>query len=188
MKRFDKEAIKWDDLPRRVSLAKKVVNNIKPFVNNKKILEFGCGTGLVGLNLANDTNKIVGIDTSQKMVEMFNKKAKKLNLNAYAYQEDIFNINEKFDMVISSMTIHHIKDIKALSKKLLTITSQVFIADLVKEDGSFHTRGNEDVMHFGFSLEELKEYFKEWKMEYKIIHTIKKHKNFDVFLITLQKK
>ena len=121
------------------------------------------------------------------MINKFNEKAKKLNLNAKAYQKDIFEINQKFDAVISSMTIHHIKDINALSKKLYEITDKVFIADLVKEDGSFHTRGNDDVEHFRFSEEELKEYFKEWQMEYKIIHTIKKHKDFPVFLVHLYK-
>ncbi|HIQ51258.1 MAG TPA: class I SAM-dependent methyltransferase, partial [Nautiliaceae bacterium] len=72
-----------------------------------------------------------------------------------------------------------------LSDKLFEITNTVFIADLVKEDGTFHSRGNDDVEHFGFSDDELKDYFSSWKMEYKIIHTIKKHKDFPVFLIKL---
>ena len=185
MNRFDKDALTWDDLPRRVNLAKAVVNKIKPHIKNKKILEFGCATGLVGINLAQEALSVTGIDTSKKMVEKFNEKAKSLNLNAKAYVKDIFEVNEIYDVVVSSMTIHHIKDIKKLSKKLKEITNEVFIADLVKEDGSFHTRGNEDVWYFGFSMEELKEFFKEWKIEYEIIHTIKKHKDFDVFLIHL---
>ena len=186
--RFDKDALSWDDLPRRVNLAKAVVKNILPnFKGDEKVLEFGCGTGLVGINIAPFVKELIGIDTSKEMINKFNEKAKKLNLNAKAYQKDIFEINQKFDAVISSMTIHHIKDIKALSKKLYEITDKVFIADLVKEDGSFHTRGNDDVEHFGFSEEELKEYFKEWQMEYKIIHTIKKHKDFPVFLVHLYK-
>jgi len=186
MNRFDIEALTWDDLPRRVELAKAVVNNIAPHLKgDERVLDFGCGTGLVGLNIAPFVKEVVGIDTSKKMVEKFNQKAKKLNLNAFALCKDIFEVNEKFDVVISSMTIHHIKDIKKLSNKLLEITNTVFIADLVKEDGTFHSRGNDDVEHFGFSEDELKEYFNSWKMEYKIIHTIKKHKEFPVFLIKL---
>jgi SAM-dependent methyltransferase len=187
MNRFDLEALSWDDLPRRVELAKAVVKEVAPFVENKRVLDFGCGTGLVGLNLAPFAKEVIGIDTSSKMVEKFNEKAKKLNLNAKAYQKDIFEIDENFDVVVSSMTIHHIKDINALSKKLYSITDEVFIADLDKEDGSFHTRGNDDVMHFGFSKEELKNYFSSWKMEYKIIHQVKKHKLFPIFLIHLTK-
>jgi len=185
--RFDIDALTWDDLPRRVNLAKAVVKNILPYLRgDEKVLEFGCGTGLVGLNIAPFVKTITGIDTSQKMVEKFNEKAKKHNLNAKAYVKDIFEINERFDIVISSMTLHHIKDINKLNEKLLQITNKVFLADLVKEDGSFHTRGNEDVEHFGFKKEELKIYFRNWQMEYKIIHTIKKHRNFPVFLLILQ--
>ena len=186
MNRFDIEALTWDDLPRRVELAKAVVENIAPYLKgDERVLDVGCGTGLVGLNIAPFVKEVVGIDTSKKMVEKFNQKAKKLNLNALALCKDIFEVNEKFDVVISSMTIHHIKDIKKLSNKLLEITNTVFIADLVKEDGTFHSRGNDDVEHFGFSKDELENYFNKWKMEYKIIHTIKKHKNFPVFLIKL---
>jgi len=187
MERFDKEAFTWDDLPRRVNLAKKVVENIKPHLKNKKVLEFGCGTGLVGINLADVCKRVTGIDISKNMVKKFNEKAEKLSLNAKAFQKDIFEINETFDAVISSMTLHHIKDIKLLNKKLLEITNEVFLVDLVKEDGSFHTRGNEGVYHFGFDKNELFEYFREWKKEYRIIHTIKKHKDFDVFLLHLYK-
>ncbi|NPA10693.1 MAG: class I SAM-dependent methyltransferase [Epsilonproteobacteria bacterium] len=186
MNRFDLEALTWDDLPRRVNLAKDVIKEIAPnFSGSEKVLDLGCGTGLVGLNIAPFVKEVIGIDTSKGMVEKFNQKAKKLNLNAKAIQQDIFDVNEKFDAVISSMTIHHIKDINALSNKLKQITNQVFIADLCKEDGSFHTQGNDDVWHFGFEKDELKDYFKEWQMEYKIIHTIQKHKPFDVFLIHL---
>ena len=182
--RFDKDAITWDDLPRRVNLAKAIVNNILPHLKgDEKVLEFGCATGLVGLNIAPFVKEVIGIDTSSKMVEKFNEKTKKLNLNAKAKLQDIFEVEDKFDIVISSMTLHHIKDINLLSNKLSTIANKVFLADLVKEDGSFHTRGNDDVMHFGFSLEELKDYFKEWDIEYKIIHTVKKHRDFPIFLI-----
>lgn len=184
MNRFDKDAITWDDLPRRVNLAKTVVKNIAPYLTkNDKVLEFGCGTGLVGINLAPFCKKLKGIDTSKKMVEKFNEKAKKLNLNAYAEVKDIFEEKEKFDYIVSSMTLHHIKDIQALPNKLKKLTNKIFLADLFKEDGSFHTRGNEDVFHFGFSEEELKEYFKDWKIEIIKIHTIKKHKDFGVFLL-----
>ncbi len=186
MNRFDKDAITWDELPRRVKLAKAVVKNVCDyFKGNEKVLEFGCGTGLVGINLAYFVKELKGIDTSPIMVEKFNKKAEMLNLNAKAEVKDIFDIHEKYDAIISSMTLHHIKDIRKLSIHLSTITDKVFLADLVKEDGTFHTRGNDDVMHFGFTYEELNSYFKEWNIEYEIIHTVKKHRDFPIFLVKL---
>jgi len=85
------------------------------------------------------------------------------------------------------MTLHHIKNLNALNEKLKSITNRVFLADLVKEDGTFHTRGNDDVEHFGFDIDELREYFKGWNLDYKIIHLIKKHSDFPVFLLELKK-
>lgn len=186
--RFDKDAVTWDDLPRRVNLAKAVVKNIIPYLKgDEKVLEFGCGTGLVGINIAPYVKELTGIDTSAKMVEKFNQKAQKLNINAKAMVKDIFEISEKYDIVISSMTMHHIKDISLLSDKLSEITNEAFLADLVKEDGTFHTRSNEDVAHFGFSSEELNKYFGSWDIDYKIIHTITKHRDFPVFLLHIKK-
>jgi len=187
MNKFNEEAFTWDKKRRRTELAKSVVNEIKHELKNKNILEFGCATGLVGLNIADVTKSLTGIDTAENMVNIFNQKAKKLSLNAKAYKKDIFEINSSFDAVISSMTLHHIKDIRKLNEKLIQITKRVYLADLVKEDGTFHTRGNEGVYHFGFTLEELRDYFKGWEIDYKIIHTIKKHKNFDVFLLKLRR-
>lgn len=188
MNRFDKDALTWDDLPRRVELAKAVVKNIKPYMKpNYSVLEFGCATGLVGINIAPYVNKLTGIDTSAEMINRFNEKASKLNINARGIVKNIFDIEEKYDVIISSMTLHHIKDIKKLSEKLYEISDKVFLADLLKEDGTFHTRGNEDVFHYGFSFDELEYYFTEWKTEFKLIHTVKKHKNFPVFLMKMEK-
>lgn len=188
MNRFDKEAKNWDKVQRRVELAKSVSGAIKPFVKESDtILEFGCGSGLVGLELVKYAKKIVGIDTSCKMVEVFNQKAKEQQLNAKAYCKDIFEVEEKFDKVVASMVLHHIKDIAKFEQKLYTLSNELFIADLLKEDGSFHDRGNEGVYHFGFSKEELQNYFHSWSIEFHIIHTIKKQKSYPVFLAHIKK-
>ena len=188
MNRFDKEAKNWDKNQRRIELAKSVSDAIKPFIKRSdKILEFGCGSGLVGLELAQLANELIGVDSSCKMVEVFNQKASTMQVNAKAYCKDIFEVEGFFDKVVTSMVLHHIKDIAALERKLSTLTNELFIADLVKEDGNFHDKGNEGVYHFGFSKEELRNYFRAWQMDFYIIHTIKKHKEYPIFLAHLKK-
>lgn len=60
-------------------------------------------------------------------------------------------MTERFDGIISAMALHHIKDTQHL---LRTFTSHlhpggfIALADLDREDGSFHTHGNEGVFHF----------------------------------------
>ncbi|QUH25720.1 methyltransferase [Serpentinicella alkaliphila] len=41
---------------------------------NKTSIDFGCGIGLIGLNLLNDFNSMLYLDTSQKMINIIHKK------------------------------------------------------------------------------------------------------------------
>jgi len=188
--RFDKEAIFWDEKPRRVELANNVCEYVNKFISSKtKILDFGCGTGLVSLNLCQKVDEIIGVDLSCEMVNIYNQKAKKLNCNAVGLCEDVNNVNKKFDMIVSSMVFHHIEDIEnmlnILSDKLVE-NGKLFIADLFQEDGSFHDKGNGDVFHFGFDKEDFTN--KNFKIDnFQKIYTISKHKKFDVFIIELTK-
>jgi len=185
--RFDKEAITWDEKPRRVELANAVIHYIYNDTKNKKILDFGCGTGLVSLGL---DAEVLGVDLSCEMVNVFNHKAQKLNKQAKAICDDIDNIKEKFDVIVANMVFHHIENIENTLKILhskLTKDGIVFISDLYLEDGSFHDKGNDDVAHFGFDKDDFKSKYFDL-LDFCKIYTIKKHKNFDVYIWKLQKK
>ena len=59
--------------------AKKYAETIKKFLPNSKdlsILDFGCGTGLLSFSFAAEARELIGIDTSEKMLEVFQEKAK----------------------------------------------------------------------------------------------------------------
>jgi len=185
--RFDKEASLWDEKPRRVELAKAVAKYAQKDCFDKRVLDFGCGTGLVSLEL--DAKEILGVDLSCEMVKIFNKKAQILGKNAKAICEDVKNVNNKFDVIVSSMVFHHIENIKEMLRILsekLNSNGKLFIADLYKEDGSFHDKGNDDVFHFGFEKESFEsKYFK--LLNFETIYSVKKHKNFDVCMWELKK-
>jgi len=188
--RFDNEALLWDEKPRRVELGKRVSEYVNKYITNEsEILDFGCGTGLVSLNFCDKVKSILGVDLSQKMVETYNKKSEILKCNAKAEVIDVNNVNKKFDIIVASMVFHHIEDIQEmldiLSEKLKK-NGKLFIADLYEEDGSFHDKGNDDVYHFGFKKDSF--YNKNFKLvDFRNIYTIKKHKEFDVFVIYLEK-
>ena len=79
MNRFDEASKTWDLRPASIALANACVKNINEVIKLKddaKILEYGCGTGLVSFGLSNDTNNVLGMDNSNGMVEQFNKKVK----------------------------------------------------------------------------------------------------------------
>lgn len=166
MSRFDERAKDWDkknvSLEKSEACIKHLKNNID-FKNIKNILDYGCGTGLIAFDLVEKNNQVLGLDSSNGMVEEFNKKAKDRNLtNIKAKKHDILNddLGENcFDLIVISMSLHHIENLDIFfekSFKALRNGGYLCINDLEKEDGTFHKKhNNEGVFHFGFTQEEL---------------------------------
>lgn len=202
---FDELARNWDENPDKHELANSIAKGISantPLSNIKNALEFGCGTGLVGLRIAKQISRLTAIDSSDEMVKIFNQKAESLELtNASALKADIFteeNLNSPFDFIFSSMVLHHVQDLAAILSifaEISTNGSWLAIADLDKEDGSFHAEAME-VPHDGFEREQLSLLIEQAGFAVKsvsTVHEIKKDdpngqiRNYPVFLITAQK-
>lgn len=167
---FDEAAESWDT-ERRVKRAKLVADEIYKSIEVKKecsALEFGCGTGLVSFNLCDRFNQITLVDLSKGMIDKLNTKIHDLNIkNMRAYQLDIFDGCQslgKYDVIYTSMTLHHIKDIKKCLEtlyKLLNNDGYLCIADLTEDDGSYHKLEENFDGHNGFNTDELSKVLEE---------------------------
>ena len=203
MNRFDNVASDWEAKTSRVQIAKSSVDNIKEIVDLKadfKILDYGCGTGLIGFGLSNETNTVVGMDYSIGMVEKFNAKAKELNFtNISAIQHNINKEDlphKEFDLIAISMTLHHIKDTNMFIQKAnagLKTGGYLCINDLVSEDGTFHSEHkNDGVEHFGYDKDELCTLIENNNfdiIEYKIVYTDDRNNSeYPIFQIIAIKK
>ena len=166
MSRFDERAKDWDKKQTTLDKSDACINHLKEkidFSNIKNILDYGCGTGLIAFNLVEENNEVLGLDNSIGMVEEFNKKVKEKNLsNIKAKKHNILEEDlpkNSFDLIVISMSLHHIEDIDMFFKKsfeALKNGGYICVNDLDKEDGSFHAKhNNEGVYHFGFSKDEL---------------------------------
>ena len=192
MSSFDQKAKEWDKEKRRIQTAKKVAEAIKKCIPKREysILDLGCGTGLVSFELLDISTKILGIDTSSKMVEEFNKKTSSSAIQAK--NRSMEEIDEKFDLIVSSMTFHHIQDLEHISRQVerhLNEKGIVCIADLESEDGTFHS-DLAGVHHYGFDPDSLEALFAKRGFETickKRVHTIMKHQPFHIFLLCMQK-
>ena len=164
-KDFDKEAAAWDENPVRVKLANDVaetiINQVHP-AGNWEALDFGCGTGLVTLRLQPFVKAITGADSSQGMLAVLEEKIRKQGVgNVRTRMVDFEHggtVEGVFDLIFSSMTLHHVPDTAAVLKRLfghLRPGGIISIADLDKEDGSFHP-DNTGVFHYGFDRTQLK--------------------------------
>jgi len=161
---FDAVAGSWDEEPRRVKVATEVAAAIRNTLNLSTAwdaLDIGCGTGLVTLSLAPQLGSITGIDSSSAMLAKLSEKVKTsgiTNVRTALCDLSAGQLPEgKFHLIISAMTLHHIKDPQTLLSSLrsrLHPGGWVAFADLEAEDGSFHEDPT-GIFHHGFSRTEL---------------------------------
>jgi len=191
---FANKSKSWDMNSKRVQNAKSIANLIIENItlsSSMKVMDFGAGTGLLSYFIAPHVDTIVAVDNSPSMLEKFKEKSIDFASKTEVLELDLSqnDIKQKFDGIISSMTIHHLKDTKALFEKFYKMLNKdgfIAIADLDSENGTFHS-DNTGVFHFGFERKELevianKVGFKEIRFE--LANTIKKpHREFPVFLM-----
>jgi 2-polyprenyl-3-methyl-5-hydroxy-6-metoxy-1,4-benzoquinol methylase len=195
MSRFDELATKWDTKPQRVKTAMAIADYIKDNVNdldNIDILDYGCGTGLLAFGLCENfktkVNSLVGMDNSANMLEVFSQKAKDLGYENFSVMQnhaDKDSLDGRYNLIVSSMTMHHIKDYKSFIKNCadaLDDGGYLAIGDIQKEDGNFHS-DNTGVEHFGFELNEIKDEFDKYFSQIKIhvVESVTKDKEYFIF-------
>lgn len=194
--RFDQAAATWDQADRRIVLARDVARAISqqlPLSKGMSVLDFGCGTGLVTLDLAPQVGSISGADTSTGMLKTLGEKAKATGIPVRILPLDeagTTDLGGPYDLIVSSMTLHHILDVPGLFQKFarqLRPGGSVALADLDEEDGSFHEEGVH-IHHRGFRREFVQAWLKD--AGFQEIHmetattTRKEGKDYLVFLAT----
>lgn len=196
---FAQKSKDWDENSKRVQGAKAIADAIVKNIelnSGMHIMDFGAGTGLLSYCLSNDVAKVTAMDNSPSMLEVFLEKSEEFGCITEVMELDLSEdvpTGLVFDGIVSSMTIHHLKDTEAMLSKMYALLPDngfIALADLDIEDGTFHS-DNEGVFHFGFKRENLvklaeKVGFKEVKIE--TANTINKpHKSFPVFLLTAKR-
>lgn len=201
MTNFDERAKDWDSDPKKVERARAVADAIRksiPLSNEMNALEYGCGTGLLSFALQSDLGQITLADTSQGMLDVLKEKIVASGAtNMHPLRLDLATDPlpaERYHLTYSLMTLHHIPDTKVVINKfhaLLEPNGFLLVADLDKEDGSFHTDGTTDV-HKGFARNELQKQVESagfGNVTFSTVYEIKKkingeEKTFPVFLMS----
>ncbi len=204
MTNFDERAKDWDSDPKKVERARVVADAIRKAIQlstGMNALEYGCGTGLLSFALQSDLGQITLADSSQGMLDVLSEKINEADVtNMRPVRLDLTHAplpDERYQLTYSLLTLHHVRDAKSIIPKfhaLLEPNGYLLVADLDKEDGSFHTDGTTDV-HKGFERAELKKWVEDAGFENVTFSTAfeirknidDKEKVFPVFLMSAQK-
>jgi predicted TPR repeat methyltransferase len=202
---FDHDASLWDEKPGRAKLAEDVFSALRreiTLTKNMDVLDYGCGTGLITLKIQPFVNTVTGIDSSEGMLNVLNDKIRRQKLtNVSTRHLDIEageGLHDRFNLIVSSMTLHHIQQPEILIKQLsenLHASGYLCIADLDPDDGSFHG-DNQGVFHSGFERSHVKDIFEKAGFQHirditaaKVIRDVEEggSREFSVFLVSGQK-
>ncbi len=160
---FDSKARQWDDNPvfqeRGLKIAQ-AVRQAVPLSKHMRALDYGCGTGLLSFPLKDALGTILMADSSSGMLEVVAEKIAAQGVTNMTPMNLDLLVDpppaRQFDLIVTSMTLHHVPDtdhILHILHDLLNPGGYLCIADLDKEDGSFH--GPEVDVHHGFDQADL---------------------------------
>ena len=124
---FDK--LESKDKPTYMNIINKTRNYLKV---SDIVLDFGCGTGLISLEIAGSVKMVHGVDISSKMIEVSNRKAVERKIhNVENVCSTIFDERYKsgsFDVILAFYILHLLEEPQKVLQR---------IYELLKPDGFF---------------------------------------------------
>lgn len=156
---FDEAAADWDRDADKVRRAREVAAAV-PLTPATRVLEYGAGTGLVTQALLARTGPATLADSSTGMRAVLGEKVTTGVLpGARVWDLDLETQpvpDECFDLVVSSLVLHHIRDLDRVLAGLTALLApdgHLCVADLDREDGSFHR--HDAGVHHGFDRSDI---------------------------------
>ncbi|MBD3922780.1 class I SAM-dependent methyltransferase [Paenibacillus sp. PR3] len=148
------------DTPERIHIAKVSADAIRKHLTgaaNKSAIDFGCGTGLVGMNLLDDFGSMLFLDTSPKMIEQIKQKiedARIQNADTLWFDieaEDLSTV--RADYIFMVQVLLHIPDIELVLSRLFGVLNEG--GHLLIVDFDHNENVVSDIVHNGFDHQEL---------------------------------
>ncbi len=107
-------------------LEQPAMKELLPELNGKAVLDLGCGCGSNCLEFVlNGAKRVVGVDISEKMLEVAKKEAtdEKIEYKNMS-MTDISTLDEKFDLIYSSLAFHYIEDFAKLCEDMYALLNE----------------------------------------------------------------
>ena len=109
-----------------------LVNRNNNFLKDLKVLDIGCGGGLISEPLARLGGEVTGIDASEKNIKVAKLHSRKnnLNINYFNKSPEQLNNSEKFDIVLNLEIVEHVENVDLYIKSC---------SNLLKKNGIMFT-------------------------------------------------
>ena len=131
-------------------------------VKDKKILDWGCGSGIYAKILTKKGAKVKGFDISPTMIKIAKEENPNLDLKVGSGTKIPFK--EKFDIVVASLAIHYLKDWDKVFKEVKKVLKKKGYFIFSVGNPFTHTCKKEKVKGKKMRVMGIKSYFKDHKL------------------------
>ena len=108
-----------------------------------RILDLGCGPGIVSAALAPHAKEVVGFDLTPEMLEKAQQRCKEADLPNVRFElggaEQLPFADRSFDAVVTRLTLHHFPDPRLVMGEMVRVTrsgGKVIVADVVSSENA----------------------------------------------------
>ncbi|MFD0716335.1 class I SAM-dependent methyltransferase [Paenibacillus sp. GCM10027626] len=148
------------DTPERIQIAMVSSDAIREYLvdaKSKNAIDFGCGTGLVGMNLLNDFHSMLFLDTSSNMINQIKQKISDFNIRnadtlCFDFEKEGLS-DLRADYIFMAQVLLHIDDYEFVLSRLFDVLNEgghLLIVDFNKNENIVS-----DIVHNGFHQDEL---------------------------------
>lgn len=122
------------------------LEKLLPDFNQKRVLDLGCGYGWHCIYAAeHGAERVVGLDLSEKMLAVAKQKTSYQQVEYLRESIEDFEFEaESFDVVLSSLAFHYVKDFETLAKKINKVLRKDGILIFSAEHPVFTAEGSQD--------------------------------------------
>ena len=191
---FDKIGSQWENVQQEVMNPRVYREKILDYLPKKTgtILDLGCGPGVLLTDMANRATKIIGVDTSKKMLEEARTTFQKNNKISFleARLEELPVSDSSADAVIASMVLHHVSNPPLVIQEASRILKDKGILCLVdlKKHNQEYMRDNYADLWLGFQPELLTEWLSSAGFEVQKQEELNTESIFKILTIKAVKK
>ena len=121
---WDKVSNKFDKRSKKIDQTEiKTIENTKKHLDSSDIvLDYGCATGTMAIEIADNVKKIHGIDISPKMIDAAKRKAVERKIENIEFTKStIFDERikrESFDVILALNILHFLEDTQKVMKRI----------------------------------------------------------------------